>query len=351
MLARSPARSGMGPVEKLVLPSGSTACVASSPAPMKAIGNRHHPDRGAQRRSLLSRLPAWKRCTRASTRQTSSSTCWPANTSPPTRSPSSRPMRSGFDTSRRPMAARYPEESRVIERRQILATMGELSSRHEGRLRRGHQGRRKAVDEPQPVVGDLLEAEIAEKQARSISTDHDRRAPLRQGRRRVHLRRHPMNENLVRELAGGSSWLPAQRRPRWRHRNRQDHLAIAIARACIRDGARDTSSTSSTSSTNSRQRARRTPGRVADYLSRIDFIVLDELGYLPFARSGGQPLLHLISRLMRRPRSSSPQTSPSGVAKRVRRRRQNAHRAPRPAHPSLRVVQTGDESCRFKHRA
>jgi len=45
-----------------------------------------------------------ERCARASTRQTSSSTSWPANASPPPRSPSSRPMRSGFDTSRRPIA-------------------------------------------------------------------------------------------------------------------------------------------------------------------------------------------------------------------------------------------------------
>ena len=36
---------------------------------------------------------------------------------------------------------------------------------------------------------------------------------------------------------------------------------------------------------------------MADYLARMDFIVLDELGYLPFAQSGGQLLFHLISRL------------------------------------------------------
>ena len=29
----------------------------------------------------------------------------------------------------------------------------------------------------------------------------------------------------------------------------------------------------------------------------MDFIILDELGYLPFAQSGGQLLFHLISRL------------------------------------------------------
>ena len=36
---------------------------------------------------------------------------------------------------------------------------------------------------------------------------------------------------------------------------------------------------------------------MADYLSRKDFVVLNELGYLPFAQSGGQLLFHLISRL------------------------------------------------------
>ena len=29
----------------------------------------------------------------------------------------------------------------------------------------------------------------------------------------------------------------------------------------------------------------------------MDFVVLDELGYLPFAQSGGQLLFHLVSRL------------------------------------------------------
>jgi hypothetical protein len=41
-------------------------------------------------------------------------------------------------------------------------------------------------------------------------------------------------------------------------------------------------------------------GRLADYLSRMDFVVLDELGYLPFAQAGGQLLFHLISRLYER---------------------------------------------------
>ncbi len=39
---------------------------------------------------------------------------------------------------------------------------------------------------------------------------------------------------------------------------------------------------------------------MADYLTRLDFIILDELGYLPFAQAGGQLLFHLISRLYER---------------------------------------------------
>jgi len=38
-------------------------------------------------------------------------------------------------------------------------------------------------------------------------------------------------------------------------------------------------------------------GRLAEQLTRLDLVVLDELGYLPFAQSGGQLLFHLISRL------------------------------------------------------
>jgi DNA replication protein DnaC len=33
-------------------------------------------------------------------------------------------------------------------------------------------------------------------------------------------------------------------------------------------------------------------GRLAEYLTRMDFIILDELGYLPFAQTGGQLLFH-----------------------------------------------------------
>ncbi|WP_419807687.1 IS21 family transposase [Sphingomonas sp.] len=41
-------------------------------------------------------------------------------------------------------------------------------------------------------------------------------------------------------------------------------------------------------------------GILAAQLSRLDVVVLDELGYLPFARSGGQLLSHLVNRFYER---------------------------------------------------
>jgi DNA replication protein DnaC len=38
-------------------------------------------------------------------------------------------------------------------------------------------------------------------------------------------------------------------------------------------------------------------GRTAEQLSRFDCVVLDELGYLPFSRNGGQLLFHVLSKL------------------------------------------------------
>ena len=79
------------------------------------------------------------------------------------------------------------------------------------------------------------------------------------------------------------------------------HRALPVARGCARGGPRgrfynvvDPVNRLETETRNGRQ------GRRADHLTRMDFIVLDELGYLPFAQSGGQLLFHLVSRLYER---------------------------------------------------
>jgi len=42
------------------------------------------------------------------------------------------------------------------------------------------------------------------------------------------------------------------------------------------------------------------PGRIAFNLMRVDLVILDELGYLPFSQAGGALLFHLLSKLYER---------------------------------------------------
>ncbi len=128
-----------------------------------------------------------------------------------------------------------------MERSEILATMGELKL----------YGMRAAFDElittavkrqhePQRIVGDLLTAEISEKQARSIKYEITiAKLPLAKDIDDFAFDGTPINETLVRDLIGGN-FLAHQRNVVLvgGTGTGKSHLAIAIARACIRGGAR-----------------------------------------------------------------------------------------------------------------
>ena len=161
----------------------------------------------------------------------------------------------------------------------------------------------KRQHEPQRIVGDLLAAEIAEKQARSIKYQMTTaRLPLAKDLGDFTFDGTPINATLVHDLAGGG-FLAHERNVVLvgGTGTGKTHLAIAIARACIRNGARGRffNVVDLVNKLEAEGRAGR-QGRMADYLSRMDFIILDELGYLPFPRAGGQMLFHLISRLYER---------------------------------------------------
>ncbi len=170
----------------------------------------------------------------------------------------------------------------------------------------------KRQHEPQRIIGDLLNAEISEKHARSIKYQLTiAKLPLAKDLDDFQFEGTPINETLVKDLAGGG-FIAQQRNAVLvgGTGTGKSHLAIAIARSCIRSGVRgrfynvvDLVNRLETETRSGRQ------GRRADHLTRMDFIVLDDICRLlnPAASSCSTSSAGSTSG----PRSSSLRTSPS----------------------------------------
>jgi DNA replication protein DnaC len=161
----------------------------------------------------------------------------------------------------------------------------------------------KRKHEPLRIMGDLLKAEIAEKQARSIKYQLTiAKFPLAKDLSDFAFDGTPINQILANDLAGGG-FIAQQRNIVLvgGTGTGKTHLAIAIGRSCVRAGARGRFY-NVVDLVNKLEAENRTghQGRIADHMARLEFVILDELGYLPFAQTGGQLLFHLISRLYER---------------------------------------------------
>ena len=168
-----------------------------------------------------------------------------------------------------------------MERTQILDLMGALKL----------YGMRSAYDEvmasgikrqhePPRIVGDLLQSEIAEKQARSIRYQLTvAKLPLAEDLQESDFSGTPINDGLVRDLASGG-FVADQCNIVLIGGAGTGKTHLAIDRALIRTGIRgrffnvvDLVNRLETEARSGKQ------GRMADCLTRLDFVILDELVY------------------------------------------------------------------------
>ncbi|UEM06830.1 IS21-like element helper ATPase IstB [Skermanella mucosa] len=191
-----------------------------------------------------------------------------------------------------------------MERHELMAMMAELSL----------AGMRAVYDEVmadglkrqrtvQQILGDLLAAERAEKKARSIRYQLGAaRLPLARTLAEFDFAASPVNEALVRDLHDGG-FLETQRNAVFvgGTGSGKTHICIAITANCVRRGARARffNVIDLVNRLEAEARAGQA-GKLADQLTRVDLVVLDELGYLPFSQNGGQLLFHTLSKLYSR---------------------------------------------------
>jgi DNA replication protein DnaC len=163
------------------------------------------------------------------------------------------------------------------------------------------QGGDTALDSSRWLVEHLLQAEASDRAIRSVSHQmHSAKFPVHRDLAGFDFEASKVDRKLIMKLAemefadqahnavlvGGPG-------------TGKTHLATAIGVAGITRHGKRVRFHSTVDLVNAleQEKAQGKAGRMANSLLRMDLVILDELGYLPFSQAGGALLFHLLSRL------------------------------------------------------
>ncbi len=161
-----------------------------------------------------------------------------------------------------------------------------------------------AFDAAVPILSQLLKAETAEREVRSVSYQLKiARFPAYRDLAGFDFASSEINEALVRQLhrcefmevadnivlVGGTG-------------TGKTHIATALGVQAIEHHRKRVRFFSTVELVNAleQEKAQGKAGQIAGRLAHSDLVILDELGYLPFSASGGALLFHLLSKLYER---------------------------------------------------
>lgn len=198
------------------------------------------------------------------------------------------------------------------------------------------QGSNEALESSRWLIEHLLQAEATDRAVRSVR--HQMRSakfPVHRDLAGFDFALSPVDRKLIMQLADMSFTENA-------HNvvlvggpgTGKSHLALALGVAGITRHGKRVRFYSVVDLVNAleQEKAQGRAGRIAANLTRMDAVVLDELGYLPFSHSGGALLFHPPVRAYERHRHD--QLGLRRMVQRVRRR-EDDHRLVGSAHASL----------------